>query len=198
MAVRFICCISTVDVVSDLVPTGFPCSDFSRRACVTIVLLVVGKICARIRLSALGRMTFLVGNAQIAGAKMAIRNLGIQLLAHTLPPVPFAMVMTVGTEALAFKVICRQTASLHGGVSALYHRRHMPIILAVAKRFGMDDDLMCRIYEGLAVVPLHNPMGGRQFRRVISGDRTLQLFAPLAPLRFARRSKVLEARRLFL
>jgi hypothetical protein len=73
----------------------------------------------------------------------------------------------------------------------------MPIILAVAKRFGMDDDLRCRIYAGWAVVPVNDPRGGLQCRRVIIGDIALQLFAPLAPLRLVLRYKVPDARRLF-
>jgi hypothetical protein len=83
------------------------------------MLFVVGKICERQRLSGLGRMTSLGGKARIAGAKMGIRNTGLQLLARTFLHVPFAMVMTVGTEELAFKVICRQTDGLHGGFSSL-------------------------------------------------------------------------------
>ena len=40
----------------------------------------------------------------------------------------------------------------------------MSIILAMAKRCGMQDDLMFRIYQGLAVVPLNDPIGGLHFR----------------------------------
>jgi hypothetical protein len=74
----------------------------------------------------------------------------------------------------------------------------MPIIPAVAKRFGLDDDLRFRIDKGLGIIPLNDPMGGLHFRRVISGDMTLQLFPPLALPWFALCSKVLDACRLFL
>jgi hypothetical protein len=39
-------------------------------------------------------------------------------------------------------------------------RRDRPIILAVATRLGLQDDLLVRLDQGLAVVPLPDPGGG--------------------------------------
>lgn len=197
VAVHLLCFISAVDVVANLVPTGCQFEDFSRRACVTIVLWVVGTICERTRLSGVGLLTSLGGKARITGPNMGIRTIDIQLLARTCLHVPFAMIGTVGTEAPAGKVICRQTDRLHGGFGSLHPRRHMPIILAGAKCFGMADDLMFRIAAGLGLIPLNDPMGGLHAGRIMIGDMTLQLFPPLAPPWFALREKVLDARRLF-
>jgi hypothetical protein len=69
----------------------------------------------------------------------------------------------------------------------------MPIILAITKRGGMHDDLMFRLYQGLAIVPLNTPMGGLHFRRVVIGDVTLHLFAPLPSLRLILGSEFLNA-----
>ena len=52
---------------------------------------------------------------------------------------------------------------------------------------------MLRIYQGLTIVPLKNPMGGLHCRRVVIGDVTLYLFAPLPPLRFMRIEEFLHA-----
>ena len=59
-------------------------------------------------------------------------------------------------------------------------RRHVPIILTITERCCMDDDLMLRIDQGLAIVPLNDPMGGLHVRRVVIRDMTLQLLAPFA------------------
>jgi hypothetical protein len=186
-ALCFLGFVSAVDVIADLMPTRFQFSEFARWAYAAIVRLVVGKICDRTLLVRLGLLTSLSGKARGTGTKAGIRDIGVKLLARTRLQVPFAMIIAGRTEELAFKVICPQTDGLYGGFGSLQHRRHMPIILAVAKRFGMDDDLMFGIYEGLAVVPLHDPMGRLHVRRVVSGDMTLQHCAPLAPLRFVLR-----------
>jgi hypothetical protein len=76
----------------------------------------------------------------------------------------FAMIVAVGAEALACKIMLRQPNGRPVAFGPLQHRLDMPIILAVAKRFGMQDDLMSRIDKGLAIIPLHDPMGGLHFR----------------------------------
>jgi len=99
----------------------------------------------------------------------------------------FALRVAVGAEYLALKILRQQPHGLPVGFGPLQHRRDLALILAVAKRGSMPDDGMFRLDEGLAVVPLQDPMGGLHLRRVVVRDIPLPLLAPLPPLRFMLR-----------
>lgn len=53
-------------------------------------------------------------------------------------------------------------------------------MILAAKCFGMDNDLMLGVHQGLGVVPLDHPVGGRHFRRLIIGYVALDFFPALA------------------
>jgi len=106
----------------------------------------------------------LSGKAEIALTKMRIRDIRIELFLDTRLEIGFAMIITVRAEVLVFKILFGQTNGLHVGFGPSNHRRYMAIILAVAERFRMQDDLMVRIDEGLAVIPLNDPMRRLHFR----------------------------------
>jgi hypothetical protein len=54
----------------------------------------------------------------------------------------------------------------------------------------MDEDLMFRLDEGMAVVPVNDPRGGLPVCRVRIGDMALQHLAPRPPRRFVLRDQV--------
>ena len=82
------------------------------------------------------------------------------------------------------------------GFGPLQHRRARPIILALAQRLGMDEDLRFRLDEGVTGILLNASVGRLHGRRVIGGAVPLQRFDPLPPLRFMVRDEWLKAGRL--
>ncbi len=70
---------------------------------------------------------------------------------------------------------------LHVLFGSLNHRRHMLIILTVSKSLPMNDDLVQRIHQSLAIVALNVATGRLHLGRLVIGDVTGDLFA-LGPL----------------
>src|SRR5262245_33980745 len=118
-------------------------------------------------------MACLGGKAGIALAKVCVRDIRIAVFLDTRLEIDFALIVAVGAEARAFKVLRRQPNSLPVGFGPLQHRRDMAIILAVAKRSGMQNNLVFGIDEGLAIVPLQGAMSRLHFCRVVVSDVAL-------------------------
>ena len=179
-------------------PTGFKLYALVVWTHLALMLLVVGKIFSGALRFRARFVAFLGGTARLPLAKVRVRNRRIALCFDTALELGFAMIVAVDAEVLACKILRRQPNGLPVCFGPRQQRCAMPIILAIATRGGMPEDWRLRIYQGVAIVPLHHPMGGLPLRRVVSGDVPLALFAPLAPLRLMLGSARLNARCLLL
>jgi hypothetical protein len=96
VALCCVCCISAVEVVPNLGPTGFQLEDFVLGPYVAIVLLVISKIFEGELLGWVRFVAFLGGKAGIALATVRGRTLRIELRLDTRREIGFAMLVAVG------------------------------------------------------------------------------------------------------
>jgi hypothetical protein len=131
-------------------------------------------------------------------ATVRVRDIRLALCLDTRREIGGAMIIAVRAASRSRTILLRHTNGLPVGCGSLPQRRDLPIILAVAQGLGRQEDVLCRLTEGVAVVPRNAPMSGLQCRRVGGGAVPLACFAPLPPLRGRRRSALRHARRLLL
>src|SRR5262249_40370216 len=141
-------------------------------------------------------MPLLRSKPGIAVAKVRIWAIGVELCLGTRLEILLAMIVAMGTQALACKLVLSQPDGLHVRFGSIQHRRHVPIVLPVAERLRMHDDLMLGIDQRLAVVTLNDAMSGVHLRRLVIGDVTLQLLALLPALGLVRGQEGFNAGRL--
>ncbi len=103
------------------------------------------------------------------------------------------MIIAVGAQLLAFKIIFSFTDGLHVLLGALEHRFEIVMVLAIAHGLAIDDDLMLVVDQSLGIIALNHAVGGWHFRRFIVGDIALNLSFGLSLLRLVLFEKVIEA-----
>jgi hypothetical protein len=195
-ALRCLGFISAVEVVADLVPTGFTPEQCSLRARGASRRVVVGTICHRPLRCRWACVPFLGGTTGLALANMRRRQIGIQLVVGPRLAVLVALVMTVGPAYCSRHIMLRHADGSHVGVGPLHHGGDRPIILPVATGLRLHEAVLGRLDQRLAMIALNDAMGGRHGGRFVSGDMTLECCAALASRRVVRGHKGREAGRL--
>jgi hypothetical protein len=117
------------------------------------------------------------GIAGVPPAEKPVRDISIQAQLLAFPQIGVAVVVGVGGEDFSGKVLLTMPQALKILYRAIQHGRPMGMILTPAEGFGVDDDLVLAINEGLAIISLDNTMGRFHLGRLVVGEVTANLFA---------------------
>src|SRR5690606_41449165 len=129
---------------------------------------------------ALAVVVFLLGEGFVARAESVVGNIGIDALVFQVLVVGVVGKAGIGSDQGAFFIdIVADAGPGKAILDASKNRLQRMVLLAFAKRLGLNDDLMLLVHRRHAVVALDGPFAGGHLGRFVVGDVALHFFRPL-------------------